>query len=135
MPYEFDWLDAERRIVAVRLHSPVQPTELEALHAELVSLAEAAEPAFILADIRNFDLMAAYSQLGDVIKTLSFPSLDESQMQRSRIAIVGGGPLVQVALSFAGDMLPEGELVKAFKHEDRAYTWLVEAAGAPSPGL
>lgn len=134
MPYEFDWLDSGRRIVAVRLHSPLQATEVEALHAELVSLSEVAEPVFILADVRNFDLMSAYSQLGDIFRTLSFPSLDEGQMQRSRIAIVGGGPLVQFALSFADDMLPEGELVKAFKHEDKAYSWLAEAANAPSPG-
>lgn len=130
MPYDFEWLDENRNILAIRLSSPVSPEELEELHARVMPLTESPLPLFLLADIRNFDLLAAYSQLGDVINTLSLPSMDNAKMQRSRVAILGGGPLVGLVLSFAKDYVNEGgELVKAFNNEDEARIWLQEAGG------
>ena len=64
-------------------------------------------PIYILADIRNFDLLTAYST-GDALKTLSLPSMDNAKMQGSRVAILGGGPLVGLVLSFK-DYLNEGD--------------------------
>ena len=128
MPYEFEWLDEARRVVVVRLHSPLAASEIEALHAHLTSAVATVEPLYILADIGNYNLMAAYSEFGEVLKTLSMPAMSDEQMKRSRVAVVGGGPLVGFALSFAEGMLPEGELIQAFKHEDQAYTWLSDAA-------
>lgn len=130
MPYDFDWLDEDRNIVAIRLYTPVSAEELEELHARVVPLTESPLPLFILADIRNFDLMSAYSELGSIMRTLSLPNLGEDKMRRSRLAILGGGPLVGFVLSLAKDKAPEeGDLVKAFKYEDEAYTWLQEAGG------
>ncbi|HPV06297.1 MAG TPA: STAS/SEC14 domain-containing protein [Aggregatilineales bacterium] len=130
MPYDFEWLDENRNIVAIRLSSPVSPEELEELHARVMPLTESTLPLFLLADIRNFDLLTAYSQLGDALKTLSLPSMDNAKMQGSRVAILGGGPLVGLVLSFAKDYLNEGDdLVKAFNNEDEARSWLQEAGG------
>ncbi|HQA69748.1 MAG TPA: STAS/SEC14 domain-containing protein [Aggregatilineales bacterium] len=130
MPYDFEWLDENRNIVAIRLSSPVSPEELEELHARVMPLTESPLPIYILADIRNFDLLTAYSQLGDALKTLSLPSMDNAKMQGSRVAILGGGPLVGLVLSFAKDYLNEGDdLVKAFNNEDEARSWLQEAGG------
>ncbi len=130
MPYDFEWLDENRNIVAIRLSSPVSPEELKELHARVMPLTESPLPIYILADIRNFDLLTAYSQLGDALKTLSLPSMDNAKMQGSRVAILGGGPLVGLVLSFAKDYLNEGDdLVKAFNNEDEARSWLQEAGG------
>lgn len=130
MPYDFEWLDENRNIVAIRLSSPVSPEELKELHARVMPLTESTLPLFLLADIRNFDLLTAYSQLGDALKTLSLPSMDNAKMQGSRVAILGGGPLVGLVLSFAKDYLNEGDdLVKAFNNEDEARSWLQEAGG------
>ncbi|NLH07341.1 MAG: STAS/SEC14 domain-containing protein [Chloroflexi bacterium] len=130
MPYDFEWLDENRNIVAIRLSSPVSPEELKELHARVMPLTESPLPIYILADIRNFDLLTAYSQLGDALKTLSLPSMDNAKMQGSRVAILGGGPLVGLVLSFDKDYLNEGDdLVKAFNNEDEARSWLQEAGG------
>lgn len=130
MPYDFEWLDENRNILAIRLSSPVSPEELKELHARVMPLTESPLPIYILADIRNFDLLTAYSQLGDALKTLSLPSMDNAKMQGSRVAILGGGPLVGLVLSFAKDYLNEGDdLVKAFNNEDEARSWLQEAGG------
>lgn len=130
MPYDFEWLDENRNILAIRLSSPVSPEELKELHARVMPLTESTLPLFLLADIRNFDLLTAYSQLGDALKTLSLPSMDNAKMQGSRVAILGGGPLVGLVLSFAKDYLNEGDdLVKAFNNEDEARSWLQEAGG------
>jgi len=130
MPYDFEWLDENRNIVAIRLSSPVSPEELKELHARVMPLTESPLPIYILADIRNFDLLTAYSQLGDALKTLSLPSMGNAKMQGSRVAILGGGPLVGLVLSFAKDYLNEGDdLVKAFNNEDEARSWLQEAGG------
>jgi len=130
MPYDFEWLDENRNIVAIRLSSPVSPEELKELHARVMPLTESPLPIYILADIRNFDLLTAYSQLGDALKTLSLPSMDNAKMQGSRVAILGGGPLVGLVLSFAKDYWNEGDdLVKAFNNEDEARSWLQEAGG------
>lgn len=132
MPYDFDWLDEDRRILAIRLYSPLLDEEITELHAKVMPLTDVPDPVYVLADIRNFDLMQSYSQLGKMMKSLSLPRLDGEQMRRSRIAVLGGGPLVSLALSFAEGIASEEDEedpIKAFKHEDKAYVWLLEAAG------
>lgn len=130
MAYDFDWLDEDQRILAVRLYTPILTEEIEALRDQLTPVVETQEALYLLADIRNFDLMAAYSQLGGLLDTFTLPSIGDDQARQSRVAIIGGGPMINMVLKVAEGALPDGQedLIRAFKHEDEAYRWLQNEA-------
>lgn len=132
MAYVFDWLDEDRRIVMLRLMDPIEDYEVDELKQTLETVIADPRPLFALVDVENFNLMAAYSRLGSLLDTLTMPGAE--QARASRIAVIGGGPLVKMALSLAGDALEGEEAIQAFKHEDLALSWLRDEAIAAGLG-
>lgn len=126
MPHSVDWIDEDRRILAVRLYDPITVEDIDSLQSELTPIVETGQPLYILVDIGEVDLMQAYTGLGTALEGLSVPSVPDDQWKRSRVAVIGGGMLVNTILSFLQGSVEEDELIRAFKHEDKAFTWLDE---------
>jgi hypothetical protein len=130
VPYSVDWIDEDRRILAVRLYDPLTAEDTDALQSKLTPIVEAGAPLFILADITEVDVMKAYSGLGAAFEGLAVPNVSEQQWRHSRMAIIGGGMLVNTVLSFVQGSDDEPQLIRTFKHEDKAFAWLDEASRA-----
>lgn len=130
MPYSVDWIDEDRRILAVRLYDPLTSEDTDALQSKLTPLVEAGDPLFVLADITEIDIMKAYSGLGAALEGFSTPNVSDQQWRHSRMAVIGGGMLVNTVLSFLQGSDDDIELIRAFKHEDKAFVWLDEASRA-----
>jgi hypothetical protein len=126
VPHSVDWIDEDRRILAVRLYDPITAEDIDSLQSELTPIVETGQPLYILVDIGEVDLMQAYTGLGTALEGLSVPSVPDDQWKRSRVAVIGGGMLVNTILSFLQGSVEEDELIRAFKHEDKAFTWLDE---------
>ncbi len=129
MPYELDWLDERRRIVAVRLYDPLVSEELAALRDEFLPLIALSAPLYILADIRAFNAMQGAAALVNTLDGEALPDIGEDTMRQSRIAVLGGGAFIRMVLGLAHGALGEDDLIRTFDHEDEAYTWLGEQAG------
>jgi hypothetical protein len=130
VPHSVDWIDEDRRILAVRLYDPITSDDVESLQSKLTPIVEAGQPLYILADITEVDLIQTYTGLGAALEGLSIPSVSDEQWRRSRVAVIGGGMLVNTALSFLQGAVEEDELIRAFKHEDKAFAWLDEESRA-----
>lgn len=128
MPHSVDWLDEDRRILAVRLYDPLTAEDTNALHSQLTPIVESGLPLFVLADIREIDLMQAYSGLSTALNGLSLPTVSDEQRRQSRLAIVGGGTLINTVLSIVQNSTEQDDLLRAFKYEDKAFAWLEEAS-------
>lgn len=128
MAYVFDWLDEDRHILMLRLMDPIEDYEVEELKQLMEDVLIDPRPLFALVDVEYFNLMTAYSQLGSLLDSLTMPG--EEQARASRIAVIGGGTLIKMVLSLAGDALEGEEAIQVFKHEDLALSWLRDSADA-----
>lgn len=130
MPYTLEWLDATRRIAALRLSDPITDDEARRLQEEVVPLLDEAQPVYLLADIRGFNPMEALGRLGGLLDRARLPNLGDDHVQQSRVALVGGGPMVRMALSLAKGMTGE-DMIRPFASEEKAVAWLEEQCALP----
>ncbi len=130
MPYSLEWLNAPRRIAAVRLIDPIADDEARRLQDDVLPLLDGAQPVFLLADIRDFNPMEALTRLSGLLDKARLPKLTDDHVQQSRVAILGGGPMVRMALSLAKGMTGD-DMIRPFSNEDRAVAWLEEQSPLP----
>jgi hypothetical protein len=126
VPHSVDWIDEDRRILAVRLYDPITAEDVDSLQSKLTPIVETGQPLYFLVDIGEVDLMQAYTGLGAAFEGLSMPSVPDEQWKRSRVAVIGGGMLVNTILSFLQGSVDEDDLIRTFKYEDKAFAWLDE---------
>jgi hypothetical protein len=126
VPHSVDWIDEDRRMLAVRLYDPITAEDVDSLQSKLTPIVETGQPLYFLIDIGEVDLMQAYSGLGAAFEGLSMPSVPDEQWKRSRVAVIGGGMLVNTILSFLQGSVEEDDLIRTFKYEDKAFVWLDE---------
>jgi hypothetical protein len=119
---ETRWIDQEQRLLRIQPIEPVTKDEAEQLINELREYAATPAPLYILVDLTQFDPMRAVSSMGGLMDGQSFPK-QTAHMEQSRIAIVGGGPMVNMGLQFMKTMTSL-DLIRAFNKEDDALRWL-----------
>jgi hypothetical protein len=124
VPYDLSWLDEEQRILQVQLYDPFDPEAAARLSEELSAIIETPRPVYVLVDIREFNPMTMMSQLGSLIDGQPFPK-NTAHLERSRAAVVGGGPIVSMALGWVGSSRLES-MIRPFDAEDTALDWLRE---------
>jgi hypothetical protein len=119
---ETRWINQEQRLLRIQPVEPVTREEAEQLISELRELAESPAPLYILVDLTQFDPMRAVSSMSGLMDGQSLPKQTAS-MEQSRVAIVGGGPMVNMGLQLMKSMTSL-EIIRAFNKEDEALRWL-----------
>jgi hypothetical protein len=126
MAYDFQWLDENRRIFTIKAYDPMTESEAQELIGKLRDIADAPAPFFMIVDLTQFDVMKAVSSLGKMLQRESVPS-QTTALESSRVAVVGGGPMVSMGLQLVQGMTPL-DLIRAFNDEASARQWLDDEA-------
>jgi hypothetical protein len=127
MAYDIDWLDEDHRILSVRLFDPLLPEEVNQLWQTMTTIFEVPEPLFLLADIRHFHLFEPFKDTTTIPDGGALPDL-APHMERSRLAVVGGGTPIRLLLELVGHVAEHGEMIRSFTNEAEALDWLREQA-------
>ncbi len=130
MPYELNWLDEDRRILSLRLRDLLDEPDANTLRDALTPILEQPAPLYLQLDLRDFKLLEGFTQFGKAMEGEPLPGLEDGHLNRSRLAVLGGGPAIKLIFQLAGRSTEFEEAVRAFDYEDRAYAWLVECANA-----
>lgn len=125
MAYELKWIDESRRMLQVSAFDPITETDARSLIDQLRSLADSPEPFFLLLDIRQYDVRKAMS-LSSSFQNEPMPRQTPA-LEKSRIAVVGGGPMIKMGLQLMQGLGPL-DLIRAFDREADALRWLDEEA-------
>lgn len=128
MPYDFEWLDEGQRILSIRLFDPLSPEELNALREMVMSVFEAPAALYVLLDMREFDLIRVFQDAPSSLDGDRFPDF-KYHAHHSRLAVVGGGTIIDLLLAVVEPRAGWGGFIRGFKEEDQALTWLREQAG------
>ncbi len=127
MAYDIDWLDEDQRILSVRLFDPLPPEEMDQLWQAMTEIFEVPEPLFLLADIRHFHSLESFKETPAIPDGGALPDM-APHMERSRLAIVGGGTPIRLLLELVGHVAEHGEMIRSFTNEAEALDWLREQA-------
>ena len=128
MPYDFDWLDEDRRVAALRLYDPFHDDQRLALEQEITNVLAVGEPLYLLIDIREFNALQAFSRFAATNSGAQIPSMSDRQMEHSRLAVIGGSAMVKMMFRLIKGSDEHSNKIRTFKHEDRAFSWLNEQA-------
>jgi hypothetical protein len=121
---ESKWIDQAHRLLKIQPVEPVTREEAEDLINQLREYAETPAPLYVLVDLTRFDPMRAVSSISGLMDGQSFPK-QTAHLEQSRVAIVGGGPMVSMGLQFMKSMTSL-DLIRAFTRENEALHWLEE---------
>lgn len=126
MPYEIDWHDQDRGILIIRLYDPLSEAELVELARQGKSILSDADskPLYVMVDVLGLKSFAPLMQMTSRLDDLPLPDLSSPSGKASRVAIVGGGSLLDMLIGFANNTVDSAALVRTFKYEDKAITWL-----------
>lgn len=125
MAYDLKWMDESRRMMQVSAFDPITETDARSLIDQMRALADSPEPFFVLLDIRQYDVRKAMS-LSPMLQNEPMPRSTPG-LEKSRVAILGGGPMVKMGLQLMQGMGPL-DLLRAFDQESEAIRWLDEEA-------
>ena len=127
MPYNFDWVDDDSRILSIRLFDPLNSADMVGLAQAIWPIVEVESPLFVLLNILELDFKSAFSNATSAFDGEPMPDITH-HLNRSRLAIVGGGSPVALIINLAQQVAEQSDVVRAFTHEDQALTWLREQA-------
>jgi hypothetical protein len=129
MPYDFGWLDEDQRILSICLSDPLSAEELKTLREMVMSVFEAPAALYVVLDMREFDLKRVFQDAPSFLNGDRFPDF-KYHAHHSRLAVVGGGPIVDLLFAVVEPGAGWGGFIRGFKEEDQALTWLREQAGS-----
>jgi hypothetical protein len=125
MAYDLKWVDENRRMMRVSVFDPITETDARSLIDQLRSLADSPDPFYLLLDIQEYDVRKAMS-LSGMLQSEPMPRQTPA-LEKSRVAVLGGGPMVKMGLQLMQGMAPI-DLIRAFDGEAEALRWLDEEA-------
>nr|MBN1229914.1 STAS/SEC14 domain-containing protein [Anaerolineae bacterium] len=126
MPYQLDRLEYERDILSIKLYEPLSNQETEDLAAEARGVFTSGSPVYLMLDLREFDLAKSLGRLGAAFEDIPFPQSGSRQTDQSRVAVIGGGPILKLILQMTNALSEQTAYVRLFSAEDQAITWLRE---------
>src|SRR5688572_11719835 len=102
MAYDLKWIDKTRRMMQVSAYDPITETDARSLIEQLRALADSPDPFFLLLDIREYDVRKAMA-LSGMLQSEPMPRQTQA-LEKSRVAVVGGGPMVKMGLQLMQGM-------------------------------